>query len=310
MQAIKKFIFFLGCSLGLLFLITVGAITACVYFVSNSDFSLSSLTEAKTENAVGVVELVGEIITADKFSANLKKQIEDEQIKAVVVRIDSPGGTVGASEEIYREIKEANTKKPVVCSLGNLAASGGLFASQGCEKIVTNKGTITGSIGVVMMLPNVSTFLNGLGVGMNTIKSGEFKDAGSPFKQMTEADKQVFQSVVMLAYEQFVSVIADSRGLPIENVKSFADGRVILGEEARRLGLVDEFGGIREAARIALKKAKTDLGLEDVDAEPEIIMPSKKKGLAKFLEDGLEGAKMIYWLKGLTEYRLFYRAGF
>jgi len=304
MGFIKKFFLLIGYGFAALISMILLAVVAVALIITKGDFSISpDGVDIKSENAVGVVELYGEILLPDKFVEEFSKQVDNEKIQAVVVRIDSPGGSVGASEELFQTIKDAAEKKPVVCSLGNIAASGGLYAALGCQKIVAHSGSITGSIGVVMMMPQLSSVVEKFGIGVNVIKSGELKDAGSPFRVMTEKDRAVFQDLVNMAYEQFVKIVATSRGLEVEAVKKFADGRIILGEEALRLGLIDEIGGLAKAAKVALELAgKT--------GEPELIRTEKKKGLAKLLDRGIEGASLVNWLRGFSEFRLFYRSGF
>ncbi|MCL4140099.1 UNVERIFIED_CONTAM: hypothetical protein GTU68_011672 [Idotea baltica] len=227
--------------------------------------------------------------------------LDHDKIKAIVVRIDSPGGAVGASEEIFRAIKRADTKKPVVCSLGNLAASGGLYSAVGCRKIVTNRGTITGSIGVIMMSPNVAQVMDRLGVGMTVIKSGQFKDSGSPFRAQTEEDKTLLQSLVNASYDQFLTAVAENRSLDKEAVRAFADGRVILGEQAVEWGLADSFGGPEEAAVIALELSG-DTSKED----PEIVGIPAAEGLkAIFSQMQLQYETLsTIWTRPTLLYRL------
>lgn len=299
MTFLKKFFVFLGTvTLGLfglgLVLVFFGMVAMMTGVIDEEEF-----VQAETEHGVGVVELNGEILTSNRFRESLQHLQNNDSIKAIVVRIDSPGGAVGASEEIYELIKAAREKKPVVCSLGNFAASGGLYAAVGCEKVVTNRGTITGSIGVILMMPNVAQVLDKVGVGMTVIKSGAMKDVGSPFRPMTPEDRAMFQGVVDEAYEQFLTTVAAGRKLEVEAVRKFADGRIILGEKAVQLGLADEIGDLKRAAKLSLELAG-DPG------EPEIIMPAKRKGLAALLNDIEETLQPIIVTFGKT--RLLYQA--
>ena len=262
----------------------------------------ASVSNIKGDNAIGVLPLKGEIITSDKFRRELKKFVKNDKINAIVVRIESPGGSVGASEEIYRAIREAAKKKPVVCSLGNVAASGGLYAAVACDKIVLNAGTLTGSIGVIMMMPNVASLIDSYGIEMNVIKSGPFKDSGSPFRQFEQRDRSLIQSLVDAAYQQFITAISVTRKLDIAKVHQFADGRIILGQQAVELGLADLIGGLSEAAKLALTMAKP--GTEE---EPELIRPKKRRGFMSVLDEVSE-AKIFTWLKNLGRARLLYQA--
>ena len=191
MKALKSVISFLGwlIAASLLFLFFGSVIMVSTVLKQGIDLADSKeVSAAETDRAVAVVPLAGEIIAADDFDKRLRKQVEDKNIKAIVVHIDSPGGSVGAAEEMYRAIKAADKKKPVVCALGSVAASGGLYASMGCRKIVTNKGTIGGSIGVILMMPQVSSIMDKVGVGVSVVKSGKFKDTGSPLRPQTAED--------------------------------------------------------------------------------------------------------------------------
>ena len=299
MDLLKKFLTFIAWGFVAIFAITImaGFLAVVVLFargVGEEDLGSYSV---KTSAAVGVVDLHGEIISSDKFRASLKKFADDKKIKAVVIRIDSPGGSVGASEEMYRAIKETNEKKPVVCSLGNIAASGGLYASLGCRKVVTNEGTLTGSIGVILMIPNVSTLLNRFGLDMTIVKSGKFKDAGSPFHPLGEEERGLLQALVNQTYEQFVRAVAGARGLSVEAVKKFADGRVVLGEDAVKIGLADEIGGLSRAAKLALVAA-------NINDEPEIVVP-KPGGLPAWFVDNEES--FLSWFKSRSSVRLLFQ---
>lgn len=252
-----------------------------------------------TKHAVAVVPLEGEIFSPDQFRKQLASRVKNKEVKAIVVRIDSPGGGVGASEEIYRDIKLANEKKPVVCSLGGVAASGGFYAAMGCRKIVTNAGTLSGSIGVIVMLPGVRQIADRVGFEMNVIKSGKFKDSGSPFRPMDENDRGLFQTLVNNSYEQFVKVVSDARNIPIDQVKTVADGRVILGEELVRLKMADEIGGIERAASIALEET----GDKNT---PEILFPKRKHGLGAILDT--DAAAVAWRLEEFFRPRILFRS--
>jgi protease IV len=235
----------------------LGIVVVIAALVTGRAFGEESLT-VSSDHAVGIVNLSGEIFSADEFQKTLSLFVKEKKIKAIVLRIDSPGGAVGASEEIYRSLLAAGEKKPIVCALGNVAASGGLYAAMGCKKIIAASGTITGSIGVIAMFPEATQVLDKFGVRMNVIKSGKFKDTGSPFRSFSEDDQRLVQDLIGRSYEQFVGVIADSRKLERDEVRKFADGRIFLGEDALKLGLVDQLGGIELAAKEALKLAGDD----------------------------------------------------
>jgi protease-4 len=236
-----------------------------------------------SKNQVGIVELQGEISSSRDIREKLEKFVKDDKIKAIVIAIDSPGGAVGASEEIYKYIVEAGEKKPVVCSLGNVAASGGLYSSMGCKKVYTQAGTMTGSIGVILMMPNFKAVMDKFGVQFNIIKSGALKDSGTPFREFTEEDKSFLQSVAMEAYNQFITTVSTRRNIPIEKVKEFADGRIILGETSVKLGLSDAIGTLRDAAREALRLANGDA--EGTITDPQMVYPPKKLSFPEIIEN-------------------------
>jgi len=257
--------------------------------------------DIKTEHAVGVAEISGEIFTSDKFLKSLDQLLDNKKIRAIVVRIDSPGGAVGPSEEMYRAIRLASEKKPVVCSLGTVAASGGLFAAVGCKKIVANESTLTGSIGVIMMSPNVHSLLEKLGVQMTVIKAGKLKDTGSPFRDPTPEDRDYLQSVLNVTHEQFIQTVAEGRNLKVDDVRKFADGRIILGGQAKALGLIDEIGGLDEAAKAAL-------ALAGDNSEPEIVRPAKPLSLFSLLSGGTDSEALASWARSFFSVRLLYEA--
>ena len=279
----KSFFAIIGVFTVLIFALIVWSI-----FTKMGGMGENNLTSLVDENQIGVVELEGEIITSKYFREKLFKFINNESIKAVVVRIDSPGGAVGASEEIYRYIKEARKKKPVVCSLGNIAASGGLYSAMGCEKVVTTAGTMSGSIGVIMMLPNFTAVMDKVGVSFNIIKTGQFKDSGTPFRELLEEDKVYLNGVAQMAFGQFVNAIATSRNLPEDSVKRIADGRIILGEEAVKLGIADSIGGLYDAGRVALELA---LGEKAKGQEPKLVFPSKEFNVSEILKSVQQQSK-------------------
>lgn len=302
MNAIKNFVVFLGWvffGIGMMFFVGFLVLVSAIGRAGFPEQGLNKLV-AKSEHAVGVVELEGEIISSKDFRKQLKKLVDDEKIKSIVVRIDSPGGAVGASEEMYAAIKNANETKPVVCSMGSVAASGGFYAAMGCHKILANPGTLTGSIGVIMMTPNFGTTLSHYGFEMTVVKSGQFKDTGSPFRPVTAEDRKLLQDLVDNAYGQFVKVIADARGLSVEKVKSFADGRVLTGTQALGIGVIDELGDLDRAAKISLELAGDN-------EDPEIIMPKKPSPFVEWLEDSQVG-EAISWLRMAGGAHLLYRA--
>ncbi len=196
---------------------------------------------------VGVVEIEGAISDARIVLEHIRRFREDEDIKAIVIRIDSPGGAVGPSQEIYREIRKTVGSKKVIASMGAIAASGGYYVACAADGIVANPGTITGSIGVIMGYTNFRKLLDKIGMVPVVIKSGPYKDTGSPTREMQDDERKILQSITSGIHEQFVSAIAEGRNMDREKVASAADGRIFTGEEAKAKGLVDRLGNFEDA---------------------------------------------------------------
>ncbi|MBA3037304.1 MAG: signal peptide peptidase SppA [Desulfobacterium sp.] len=196
---------------------------------------------------VGVVEISGVITESKEIINSIKKYREDDSIKAIVLRIDSPGGAVGPSQEIFREVRKTIGKKKIITSMGTVAASGGYYIAAGTDGIMANPGTITGSIGVIIGFTNFEEILQKIGLYPVVIKSGEYKDIGSPVRKMTEKEKKLLQAFVDDTYMQFVDAVSKGRKMDIAKVKAIADGRIFTGEMAKKLGLVDRLGNIEDA---------------------------------------------------------------
>jgi protease IV len=196
---------------------------------------------------VAVVEIIGPIVDARPALKSLKQFREEDAVKAIVVRIDSPGGGVGPSQEIYTEVLKTRAVKPVVVSMGAVAASGGYYIAAAADGIVANPGTITGSIGVIMGYTNFSQLLKRIGLTPVVIKSGTFKDTGSPTREMTDQEKALLQGVIDDMRQQFVAAIAKGRKMPMEKVDALADGRIYSGEQAQENGLIDRLGNFEDA---------------------------------------------------------------
>jgi protease-4 len=235
---------------------------------------------------IGVIPVKGGIglgggADVEQVLKHLKRFADDDDIEAVVIRIDSPGGSVGPSQEIHDEVKKLATKKTVVCSLGNLAASGGFYVAVACPKIVAAPGTLTGSIGVISQFPNVKGLIERFSIKMETVKSGKLKDAGNPFRDMTPEDRAYWQALTDRVYRQFVAAVAEGRDLDAGEVAKIADGRVITGEQAKELGLVDALGNFYDAVDLAKKEAK-------LSGEPRLVYPPDERD--RLLEQLMSGA--------------------
>ena len=211
---------------------------------------------------VGVLQIEGAIDDSGEIIKELKRFAEAPWIKAIVVRIDSPGGAVAPTQEIFDELQKAKKKKPLIASMGSMAASGGYYVASACDKIVANPGTLTGSIGVIMQLANVEELMKKVGVKGYSIKSGVNKDVGSPFQPMSPEGQAILQSLVDNVHGQFVAAVASGRGMGKEEVGKLADGRIYSGAQAKDLGLVDHLGSLEYAIDLAAKRA----GIEEAPA--------------------------------------------
>jgi len=219
-----------------------------IFFNRSADSGLA--TEPGGEK-VGIVELKGVITESRETLQLLKRFREDEAIRAIVLRIDSPGGVIGPAQEIYREVRKTVEKKAVVASMGAIAASGGYYVASAADGIMANPGTITGSIGVIITYTNFRELLDRIGLQPVVIKSGPYKDAGSPTRSMSAAEKDLLQHFVDQTHRQFVRAIAEKRGMPLKDVEKIADGRIFTGEEAQTLGFVDRMGNLEDAVQWA-----------------------------------------------------------
>ncbi len=205
---------------------------------------------------VAIIEVQGVISNSANVIRQLKKYGEDSSIPALVIHIDSPGGGVAASQEIYEEINKLRKKgKKIVASMGSLGASGGYYIACAADTIVANSGTITGSIGVIFEFPVIEELMKKIGVKVEVVKSGEMKDVGSFSRPMTEKERKHIQDVINDTYDQFVNVLVKERNLPKEEVVRLADGRVFTGRQAKELRLIDELGDLEDAIDIAGKMA-------------------------------------------------------
>ncbi len=274
-------------------LITVVVVVLVVVpLVSGAASAVKSVMGPK----VAVIELAGIIEDSSEVLKALYEEVRDKDTKAVVLRVDSPGGAVAPSEDLFYAVKKLKEEKPIVVSMGSLAASGGLYSSLAASKIYCQPGTQTGSIGVILQVPNFTTIADKVGVQMVTIKSGALKDAGNQFRPMTEDERRFLEDIAHRVHENFIQAVSAGRGIPLEKVKSFADGRVLLGSEAKELGLVDEFGDIYDAARAALALAKVELKPDEV---PNLVYASKKKS---FIERALDARSLVPALLGTNSY--------
>lgn len=237
------------------------------------------------KTGIGLVEVKGMIIDSKETVRQLRHFLKKDNIKAVVLRVDSPGGVVAPSQEIYEEVKKFAAKKKIVVSMGSLAASGGYYISAPATEIYANPGTITASIGVIIKLSNIEALMDKIGIKATVIKTGKFKDSGSPMRELTPEDRAMFQSVIDSTHNQFIKAVATGRKLPEAEVRKIADGRVLSGEQALALKLVDRLGTFQDAIEEAGR-------LAGIKGEPEVILPPKKK--VNYLDLLTEGAEETF----------------
>lgn len=233
-----------------LFLFFLGGVFVSLFFI----FSGSAPT-VFSGGEVAVLVIEGPIFDSSKVLRKIESMRNDKSVKAVVVRIDSPGGAVAPSQEIFGELKKLKNDKKIVVSMGTVAASGGYYIALAADKIIASKGTITGSIGVIMKSMSVAQLVKWARLESRVVKSGKFKDSGSPFRPISEDEKIYFQGLIDNMYEQFVGDVASERHMPLEKLKTLADGRVYTGEQALNLGLIDGLGNLYDALDEAKKMA-------------------------------------------------------
>ncbi len=268
----------LGLTLGILVLF-VGTVWVLMATVSEDGLPTGG---AK----VAVVEIEGIILDGGQAVRDLREHGDNPSVKAVVVRINSPGGVVAPTQEIFSAIQRLRKGgKPVVASLGAVAASGGYYVATACDRVYANPGTLTGSIGVVMQMANVQGLLKKVGVEYVVIKSGAFKDVGNFARQMTPEERKILQRLLDDVYGQFVDAVAEGRGLERKDVLAFADGRIYSGQQAHALKMVDELGGYEDAIDAAAK-------LANIPGRPKIVYPRRKFSFRDLMENrlGLSGA--------------------
>jgi protease-4 len=217
-----------------------------------------------TGERIAVVRIEGMISESEPVIEILNRFGEDDSVKAMVLRIDSPGGAVGPTQEIYQSVQRWNQTKKILASMGSMATSGGYYVACGAERIFANPGSITGSIGVVVHFANLQELFDKIGVKGQVIKSGVHKDMGSPYRELTSEEKRLLQGVVDDVHQQFIEAVAESRQLPVDHIRSLADGRIFSGRQAMELGLVDELGGLQEAIRVAAR-------MGGIQGEPRVV---------------------------------------
>jgi len=284
--------------------IILGGGALLLLFVSLFALLLFSLRDGASgdfgfgNNKIGIVDLSGVIFESKSVVDQLQRLADNSAIKAIVLRIDSPGGGVAASQEIYNAVVRIKQKKNkvIVSSMASVGASGAYYIACGTDKIVANPGTITGSIGVIAEWYNYGDLIKWAKLKSVVFKSGELKDAPSPVRELTEQEKKYLQNLIDDMYSQFLTAVAEGRKLDLETVRKFSDGRVYTGRDAKSKKLIDEVGGLQDAIDIAAKLAK-------ITGEPKLVNPPKDR---KTLLDLLMGdiSSVLPFNSGIADTRI------
>ncbi len=243
-----------------LFFVALGAV------LTLTDDGPGSLLSQK----VGVIEVSGVIISSKKIIRQLDDFKNSDSIKAIVLRIDSPGGSVGPSQEIYEEIQKVSKLKPLIVSMGSVAASGGYYIAVPAKRIFANPGTITGSIGVIMEFLNIQELSRKIGFTSQVIKSGKNKDIGSPFRSLRKDQRKILQDLIDDVHLQFMEAVSENRKMELGDVRKLADGRIFSGRQALTAGLVDELGNLQDAVQYAAGQAR-------ISGDPAVVYPPEER---------------------------------
>ncbi|MBW2554954.1 MAG: signal peptide peptidase SppA [Deltaproteobacteria bacterium] len=287
------------------FLILIGI--CAVFFLMV--FGLSHFGEQYTYgfggDRIGVVKIEGTIVDSEPIIEKIIKFRKSKNIKAIILRINSPGGMVAPSQEIYQEVKKACREKKVVVSMESIAASGGYYIACTADKIVANPGTLVGSIGVILQIENIEELLSKIGLKREIVKSGKYKDIGSMTRPMTEEEEAILQGFSDNIYYQFVDAVAEGRDMKREEVLKLADGRIFTGEQAIKLGLIDRLGNLQDTISMTGE-------MVGIEGEPKVVYPKKKrpsvfdfifeeasKSIARIMENIVHDKLKIYYLSTL-----------
>ena len=263
---LRKILWVVGGGLGLLFLVNV----------LFPDLDLSG------EDRIALIRIEGVILDAQETIGELKKFSENPSVKAIVLRIDSPGGGVVPSQEIYDAVRRVRSKsnKAVIASMGSVAASGGYYIAAATDRIVANPGTLTGSIGVIMETANFEGLLQKVGVEGVVVKSGKYKDVGSPLRKMSDEERGLLQTVMDDVHKQFMEAVAEGRALELTDVQALADGRIFTGRQAKDAKLVDELGNLEDAIQLAAD-------VVGIEGEPKVVEQRRRFSFRELLESKL-----------------------
>ena len=229
---------------------------------------------------VALIRIEGVITDSRETTEELKEYVKNPSIKAIVLRVDSPGGAVAPSQEIYEEVRKAVAKKKVLVSMGSVAASGGYYIASPATRIIANPGTLTGSIGVIMEIPNIEGLMNKLGIKTEVVKSGKHKDIASIFRGIGKEEREILQGVLDNVHTQFIKAVAEGRKMLPSDVEKIADGRVFTGEQALKAGLIDELGNLEDAVQAAAK-------LSGIKGETVIVSKKERFSLIDLIREGV-----------------------
>ena len=238
--------------------------------------------DLSSDDRIALIRVEGVILDSQTTIGELKRFSENPSVKAIVIRIDSPGGGVVPSQEIYDAVKRIRSKnnKAVIASMGSVAASGGYYIAAATDRIVANPGTLTGSIGVIMETANVEGLLQKIGVEGVVIKSGKYKDVGSPLRKMSADERGLLQAVMDDVHKQFIEAVAEGRSLELRAAQALADGRIFTGRQAKEAKLVDELGDLEDAIQLAAE-------VVGIEGEPKVIEPRRRFSIREILDSKL-----------------------
>ena len=289
----------LGCAL---LIVGTVATVALAFIVVNMALSGDRPSLGGLTGRVGLVDVVGEISDSEPFVDQMERLERDATVRAVVVRLDSPGGGVAASQEMYEAVRKIREQgKPVVASMAGVAASGAFYVACAADSIVSNPGTLTGSIGVIMSFPNTEELFRKVGVRLEVVKTGKFKDVGSIWRPMTEDERNLLQDVLTNVYDQFIEAISDGRSLNREDILPYADGRVFTGDQALEYGFVDRLGDLDDAIQMAAK-------MGGIRGRPSVVRKDRRRvSLLDFLDEKMNQLSGVTGLAASgprLEYRL------
>ncbi len=265
-MAVKRWL--VGCAV--LFAGTVATV-GLAFLVVSLTLDRDGLSLGPLGRRIGLVEIIGDIDDSESVVEQLDRMRRDSSVRAVVVRLDSPGGGVAASQEIHEAVQKVRDEgKPVIASMGGVAASGAYYVACAADSIVSNPGTLTGSIGVIMSFPNTEELFRKVGLKFEVVKTGKFKDIGSLSRPMTAEERELLQTVLSNVYDQFVDAISEGRNMDREDILPYADGRIFSGDQARDYGFVDRLGDLNDAIQLAA-------GMAGIEGRPTVVKKERHK---------------------------------